>query len=145
MIDISMSIIWTVLIIVFVLVEGFTMGLTAIWFAIGSIFALLSSILKFRTISQFVVFVVFSGLMLFLTKPFVKKHLKVGEHKTNIDSIIGKKGKIEKKITKFDIGQVNIEGQIWSAISYDEENIDLDEEVEVISVEGVKLIVQRSE
>jgi len=145
MIDISMSIIWTVLIIVFVLVEGFTMGLTAIWFAIGSIFALLSSILKFRTISQFVVFVVFSGLMLFLTKPFVKKHLKVGEHKTNIDSIIGKKGKIEKKITKFDIGQVNIEGQIWSAISYDEENIDLDEEVEVIAVEGVKLIVQRSE
>jgi len=145
MINISMPIIWTILIILFVVIEGLTMGLTAIWFAIGAIFALLSSLLKFKIISQSIVFVVFSGLMLFLTKPFVKKHLKVGEHKTNIDSIIGKKGKIEKKITKFDIGQVNIEGQIWSAISYSEEEIDLNEEVEVILVEGVKLIVKRSE
>jgi len=145
MIGISMSIIWTILIVVFVVIEGFTMGLTSIWFAIGAIFALLSSLLKFKIISQFIVFVIFSGLMLFLTKPFVKKYLKVGDNKTNIDSIIGKKGKIEKKITKFDVGQVNINGQIWSAISYSEEEIDLNEEVKVISVEGVKLIVKRSE
>ncbi|MDM8534930.1 NfeD family protein [Clostridiaceae bacterium HSG29] len=145
MINISMPIIWTILIIIFVVVEGLTMGLTAIWFAMGAIFALLSSFLKFKIITQFVIFVIFSGLMLFLTKPFVKKHLKVGDNKTNIDSIIGKKGKIERKITKFDIGQVNIEGHIWSAISYNEEEIDLNEEVEVVSVEGVKLIVKRSE
>jgi membrane protein implicated in regulation of membrane protease activity len=140
-----MPIVWTILIILFVVIEGFTLGLIVIWFAIGSIFALIVSLFDFSIIVQLFVFVISSGLLLFFTKPFVKKYLKVGENKTNVDSVIGKKGEVRKVITKFDTGLVSVSGQIWTAISIDGEEINLDEEVIVVSVEGVKLIVKRSE
>lgn len=140
----GMPILWTILIILFVVIEGFTLALTVIWFAIGSIFALIASLFEFSILIQVLVFVISSGLLLFFTKSFVKKHLKVGENTTNVDSLIGKKGDVKKIITKHDMGLVNISGQMWSAISIDDEEINLGEEVIVISVEGVKLIVKRS-
>jgi membrane protein implicated in regulation of membrane protease activity len=145
MLNINMVIIWTILIILFIVIEGFTLGLTAIWFAAGSIFALLFASFNFSVISQFIIFVISSGLLLFFTKSFVAKYLKVGENKTNIDSIIGKKGEVKERITKFEIGLVKVDGQMWSAISSEDKEINLNEEVVVISVEGVKLIVKRSE
>ena len=82
--------------------------------------------------------------MLF-TKPFVNKHLKVGVNKTNVDSIIGQTGRVKKEIHKFDTGLVKVSGQIWTAISSNNEIIEEDVEVVVMAVEGVKLIVKRSE
>jgi membrane protein implicated in regulation of membrane protease activity len=145
MLGYGLPIVWTVLIILFVIVEAVTLGLVAIWFAAGSIFGLIFSLLDFSWIAQVFIFAVSSGVLLFFTKPFVNKHLKVGVNKTNVDSIIGQKGRVKKEIHKFDTGLVKVSGQIWTAISFNNEIIEEDIEVVVMAVEGVKLIVKRSE
>jgi len=145
MLGIGLPIIWTILIIVFIVIEAATLGLVAIWFAAGSIFALIFSLLDFSWIVQVFIFAVSSGVLLLFTKPFVDKHLKVGVNKTNVDSIIGQTGRVKKKIQKFDTGLVKVSGQIWTAISFNNEIIEEDTEVVVMAVEGVKLIVKRSE
>ena len=145
MLGIGLPIIWTVLIIVFIVIEAATLGLVAIWFAAGSIFGLIFSLLDFSWIVQVFIFAVSSGVLLLFTKPFVNKHLKVGVNKTNVDSIIGQKGRVKKEIHKFDTGLVKVSGQIWTAISFNNEIIEEDVEVVVMAVEGVKLIVKRSE
>jgi len=145
MLGIGLPIIWTVLIIMFIIIEAATLGLVAIWFAAGSIFGLIFSLLDFSWIVQVFIFAVSSGVLLLFTKPFVNKHLKVGVNKTNVDSIIGQKGRVKKEIHKFDTGLVKVSGQIWTAISFNNEIIEEDIEVVVMAVEGVKLIVKRSE
>lgn len=145
MLGIGLPIIWTVLIIVFIIIEAATLGLVAIWFAAGSIFGLVFSLLDFGWIAQVFIFAVSSGVLLLFTKPFVNKHLKVGVNKTNVDSIIGQRGRVKKEIRKFDTGLVKVSGQIWTAISFNNEIIEEDAEVVVMAVEGVKLIVKRSE
>jgi len=145
MLGIGLPIIWTALIIIFVIIEAATLGLVAIWFAAGSIFALIFSLLDFGWIVQVLIFAVSSGVLLLFTKSFVNKHLKVGVNKTNVDSIIGQTGRVKKEIHKFDTGLVKVSGQIWTAISFNNEVIEEDIEVVVMAVEGVKLIVKRSE
>jgi len=145
MLGIGLPIIWTAFIIIFIIVEAATLGLVAIWFAAGSIFALVFSLLDFGWIAQFFIFAISSGVLLLFTKPFVDKHLKVGVNKTNVDSIIGQTGRVKKEIDKFDTGLVKVSGQIWTAISFNNQIIEEDVEVVVMAVEGVKLIVKRSE
>ena len=145
MLGFGLPIIWTVLIILFIIIEATTLGLVAIWFAAGSIFGLILSLLDFSWIAQVFIFAVSSGILLIFTKPFVNKHLKVGVNKTNVDSIIGQTGRVKKEIHKFDTGLVKVSGQIWTAVSFNNEIIEEDVEVVVMAVEGVKLIVKRSE
>lgn len=145
MFQIGMPIIWTVVIVIFIIFEAMTLGLTAIWFAAGSLFALVVSLLGMDLIFQLLVFAVSSGVLLFFTKPFVTKHMKVGINKTNVDSIIGQKGQVKKAINAYETGLVKVSGQIWTAKSFDDEKIDENKEVIVMAVEGVKLIVKRSD
>ena len=41
------------------------------------------------------------------------------------------------------MGIVTVEGEDWSAISYDNETIDKDQIVEVLKIEGVKVVVKK--
>jgi hypothetical protein len=66
----------------------------------------------------------------------------IGGTKTNVDSLIGKEGKVVKTMDPFKMGQVNVKGQIWSAKPENDETITEDTIVEVVEIAGVKLIVR---
>lgn len=138
----GLPMIWAALIVGFAIFEGMTLGLTSIWFAIGSIFALIAAMLKLPFIVQVVVFLASSIIMLIYTKPIVQKQLKVGATKTNVEELIGMKAFVVKRIEEHQPGQVKVKGQIWTAISEDGHEIEVNEEVVVVLVEGVKLIVK---
>ena len=76
------------------------------------------------------------------TKKFIKQD-KDYKYNTNLQAIINKKGIVKETIYPNKIGIVIIEGESWSAISYDNEKIDKDETVEVLKIEGVKVIVKK--
>ena len=42
-------------------------------------------------------------------------------------------------------GEVNVRGKIWSAVSKDGDDILENEKVKILSIDGVKLIVEREE
>ncbi|OJV63275.1 MAG: hypothetical protein BGO41_11345 [Clostridiales bacterium 38-18] len=141
--DQTLSIIWAILIVFFTVVEAFTLGLTSIWFAVGALVALIASAIGLGFAVQFIAFVVVAVILLFYTRPIAKKFLKVGQNKTNVDALIGKTGFVTKSIVSREVGQVKLNGQIWTAKGVSHEAFDLDEEVEVVAIEGVKLIVKK--
>ncbi|GAU76179.1 NfeD family protein [Fusibacter sp. 3D3] len=137
------TIMWAVLIVVFTLIEAGTLGLTSIWFAVGSLAALITSAMGFNIVIQFVVFVIVAVVLLIYTRPIAKKVLKIGQNKTNIDAIIGETGYVTKAIKMKETGLVKVNGQMWTAKCPEHEEIDENEEVEVLAIEGVKLIVKK--
>ncbi len=141
----TLSIIWAVLIVFFTLVEAFTLGLTSIWFAVGALAALIASAFGFNFVVQFISFIVVAVILLIYTRPVARKVFKVGQNKTNVDALIGKKGYVIKSILPKEVGQVKLNGQIWTAKGEEHETYNVDEEVEVLAIEGVKLIIKKVE
>lgn len=97
-------------------------------------------------IIQTTVFVIASALLLFLTKPFVDKYITKGKETiaTNAFSLIGQKGIVTKEMnsTISSFGQVKVGEELWSAISEDSTPISKGVEIEVVKIEGVKLVVK---
>ncbi|MFZ7121020.1 MAG: NfeD family protein [Eubacteriaceae bacterium] len=133
---------WIIAIIFFIIVEALTMGLATIWFAIGSVIALIAAFFKIPFYIQFALFLISSLVLLAFTRPIFVDYLKVGKTKTNVDSIIGNIGIVLEDINTFKYGQVKVNGQIWTAKSEMKVHIEKNTKVEIIGVEGVKLIVK---
>jgi membrane protein implicated in regulation of membrane protease activity len=141
-ITVQISLIWMAVAIMFAFAEGFTLGLTFIWFAGGALLAMLMSFFGLPLWVQLIAFIAGSTLMLVYTRPVAIKVFKIGATKTNVDSLVGKSGVVIKKLEPYSMGQVNVKGQIWSAKPEADVVIDCDKRVEVVRIEGVKLIVK---
>ena len=135
--------IWLIISGICLIVESFTLGFFVFWFSIGAILALITSLFTTNIIIQSTVFVITSTLLLLLTKPLIKKFVKTPKTKpTNVYSIIGKEGIVLETIDSINgTGKVKVNGELWSAIS--DSNIEKNEKIKVISVNGVKLKVEK--
>ena len=90
-----------------------------------------------------IVFVISSIALIFLTKPLLNKYVNKDEAiPTNTNSLIGKKAKVIKEIND-NIGQVKVEGEVWSAISNDDSNIEDGNDAIILGIDGVKLVVAK--
>ena len=85
------ELLWIVLLIVFVLGELATIGLTCIWFAAGALAALVMAMAGVNPVVQFLVFLVVSILLLAATRPWARKYVNAKMQRTNADSLIGGK------------------------------------------------------
>lgn len=138
---------WAIWLGVFVLalvIEALSSELLSIWFAFG---ALVSTIISFipgvEWWVELIVFLVVSSATLAFLRPIVSKYMKRNTVSSNIDEMIHKKGKIIKPCTSLEHGEVKINGVTWTAISSKEEiSIDENALVEVLAVDGNKLIVR---
>lgn len=139
----SYALFWIIMIIILTVLEAISVNLTTIWFVASGIVSLIISFFNDSLILQFGVFVVLGVILLVTTRPLLKKLLKVDPIKTNLDRVIGMKGVVTSKIEPLTIGEVKVDGKKWSAIS--DETIDIDDTVEVLKIDGVKLIVKKAE
>lgn len=140
------SVIWLVIFLLLLAIEIVTLGLTTIWFAIGAIAAFVVTLCGLGTTVQLVVFIVVSIVSLILTRPIVVKYLNKDKIKTNVDELIGKNAIIVKDADGVNsFGEANLNGEIWMAKSFDGAYLKKDEIVEIVSVEGIKLVVKRKE
>lgn len=140
--QISMTIIWLILMIVFLAAEISTVGLVSIWFAGGSLVALILSLFKTAPLVQVVVFFAVSLCLLVFTRKIFVEKLNTGKEATNVDALIGDVGQVVTGIEPMSLGQVKIKGQVWSAIAEDESStIEEGTLVTIKAIEGVKLIV----
>lgn len=132
--------IWLVIMLFLIVIEIFTIDLITIWFIAGSIISMISSLFIDNFIIQFAIFVVSSVIFLIFTKPLLTKAKVKGNVKTNIDRIVGMKGIVTQDINKNSIGEVKVEGKLWSA--YADKNIKVGSAVVVLSINSVKLKVK---
>jgi len=83
--------------------------------------------------------IVLSLLYVLFGRNFVKQNISIATTKTNSDALLGKKGKVVKKITSQMAGQVKVEGEIWRAHS--KTTLDEGTTITVQSISGVTLTV----
>ena len=130
--------IWLILTIVFIVVELSTVSVISIWFAAGSFAAMLTSLIPNSALwVQFLVFFLTSALTLILARQFFLKKLKKEPVPTNLDLLIGKTAVID------DDSRTEIDGLIWSVQEVNGEKLSSGDKVEVLSIQGVKLIVKK--
>lgn len=134
---------WLIALAVFLVIEIITMGLTTIWFAGGSLVAFIASLIGVPVVIQIAIFFVISFVLLFFTRPVVEKHLNNSRTKTNVNSMIGKEGKVTEEIDNFNQkGTIVVNGLEWTARSSDDDIIIPNgAKVIVKDVQGVKAIV----
>ena len=120
-----------------------TAGFLIFWFAIGALLAMVVSLFTDNIILQTSVFVLSSTILIFATKPFVKKFANnKNAIQTNVYSTVGKTGIVTKDIDSIQaLGQIKVGGEVWSAIGLDDINIPQGTEVEIKEIKGVKAIV----
>ena len=136
--------VWLVFLLIFVGVELLTVGLTSIWFAAGSLVALLLAVCHAPIWLQILAFVVVSTGLLLATKPFVKKQINARTETTNADSIIGMQIRISEQVNNINqTGMAVVRGQEWTVrTNSDQEVIEAGQMAKVIEIQGVKLIVE---
>ena len=139
----GMTAVWAIAIVVFLVLEGMTAGLVTIWFAVGALAALLSSLFGAPVWLQLVWFFVISVAALFLTRPLARKYLNSKTQATNADMYVGKECMVLETIDNVaGTGAVKVAGKVWTARSADGEVIAEGARAEALRIEGVKLIVK---
>ncbi len=135
--------IWLALMIIFIVVEIITVGLTSIWFAGGAFASLILALAGWNPVIQIVLFFAVSFVLLFFTKPFVLKYVKPHNVKTNYEEMIGKEVRVTTRIDNREgTGTAVFNGQEWTARSmvYDLV-IEAGTMVQVAEIKGVTLYV----
>lgn len=139
-----MPLFWLALTIVLIVIELQTFNLTTIWFAIGSIAATILAIFVPKMfLLQIGLFLGVSTLMLLSTRRILIKKLSTKEVKTNVNALVGKTVLVTEIIEEYKFGVVKVDGNYWTAKSLDGETIEVNERVQIMAVEGVKLIVKK--
>ena len=131
---------WLAIVIILTAIELMTVNMVTVWFVASALLALASAFFTDNFVIQFAIFVIFGIIFLLTTRPFLLKVMHQKREKTNIDRIIGMKGKVIHSIPKDDVGEVKVDGKIWFAIS--DEPISLNKKVEIIEITGTKLKVK---
>lgn len=137
---------WLVLLIVLLVVEMATLGLTTIWFAGGAFVAIIAALLNAPILVQIILFFLVSVILLVFTRPIAVKYFNRDRVRTNVESIVGRQGIVTGEINNLlGQGQVVINGQEWSARNADDGSvIPAGAVVTVVAVSGVKLMVSKA-
>lgn len=135
---------WLIIAGFFFILEIITVGFLVFWLGLGALLALVVSFFTENIFAQTAVFVVSSIVFIFLTKPFVDKFVsKKGKKiETNAYSIIGQKAIVTKEINSLQgVGQITIDGDIWSAKTENDTIIPSGTAVKILRIDGVKAVV----
>lgn len=130
---------WIVIAGVCFIGEMLTSGFFLLWFGVGASVAAVLNYMDFDPLTQFVVFILVSLVLLAVSRPFAQRITKEPPRKAVSDRLVGKQGVVMEDILPDKGGVVNIEGDIWRAISPVE--IKKDTKIVVKKVESVKLLV----
>lgn len=136
---------WLAVIIIFAVIEGFTMDLASIWFAFGALIAMIVALFTDSLLIQLVFFLLGTTIFMIYLRPIAKKSFGTKKVRTNIDKIIGEIGIVTGEVSLSD-GEVKVSGKIWSARNFeDTKKIPLGAKVEILSIQGAKVIVKEIE
>lgn len=140
-----MGIMWLVILVLLVLIEFVTMGLTTVWFAGGALVAAIVAAFNGPLWAQIGAFLVVSLLLLIFTRPIAVKYFNVERIKTNTESLIGMQAIVTARIDNLNAeGVVTVNGQEWTARSFlPDQDIEEGAVVVIREIQGVKLVVEQ--
>lgn len=135
---------WLAAIVILLVMEIISLGLTTIWFAGGALVAFVLAVFNVPVLIQVFVFLVVSLLLLIFTRPIAVKYFNKDRARTNVESMIGQQAIVLSEIDNIQgTGRVTVSGQEWSARTMaDDIKLPVGAVVIIKDVKGVKLIVE---
>ena len=137
--------IWVAIIIVAIVVELLTDQLVSVWFVPAGIVATVLDFFGAGIVWQTLLFLVVAISGIVLAKTVFFNGRATASTKTNIDAIIGERCVVTERIDNYaGCGQARVNGQIWSARgAYDDDAFEVGEVLNIVAIEGVKLICKK--
>ncbi|MBP5434868.1 NfeD family protein [bacterium] len=139
--------VWLIVSVFCFIAEMFVPGFYLAIFGIGAFASFMTAYYgEFNLLIQVLVFVVVSIVFWFFFRPIVLRYLtKSSENKTsNVDAMIGRKCKVISAISADEPGRVKLGSELWTALLEEgAEPVGEGETVEVVQVEGAKLLVKK--
>ena len=135
---------WLGILAILLVIEAITVGLTTVWFAGGALVACIASWLGGGIVVQLLLFFGVSVVLLIFTRPLAVRYMNKGVEKTNAESLLGTRAVVTQPIDNLaQTGQVKINDIDWMARSA-EDGVKIPEDavVEILEIQGVKLIVK---
>ncbi|MBP5408669.1 MAG: NfeD family protein [Prevotella sp.] len=134
--------VWAVVSIVCLILELSSGDFFIICFSIGAVFAIIAAVIGLNIYWQLFIFAIFSLLSIFFVRPVALRWLHKNEpnRASNADALIGRTGKVIEAINVTEPGYVQIDGDLWKAVSDD--TIEEGETVRVIDRESTIITVE---
>ncbi len=110
---------WAVVAIVCLILELSSGDFFIICFSIGAVFAVIGAALGLSVYWQIALFAAFSAIAIFTVRPVALRYLHKNEPNkpSNADALLGRTGKVTEAITVGGNGYVQIDGDLWKAVS----------------------------
>ena len=135
--------IWGSLFVLTVIAEIASQQLISIWFAAGSLVALLAALCGAPIWLQALLFIAASALLLILTRPLVRKFTNFSSRDTNLRLDLGKFGTVVQTVdAEKGTGRVRVDDIDWIAVSQSNLIIPKGTTVQVQAIDGTKLFVK---
>lgn len=140
----SPAILWIALAVLLGIMEVATLGILTIWFALGALVAAVAAMLGAGFGLQIALFLVVSSVLMYFARPVAEKYLKIGSHKTNVDSLIGERAVVLESFGGGQAGRARVRGNEWACEGEGrQEYFETGEEAVIVRIEGVRLILNK--
>ena len=134
--------IWAVIAIICLILELSSGDFFIICFSIGAVFSIISAVCGLSIYWQIFIFAIFSLLSVIFIRPIALRYLHKNDpnRASNADALLGRTGKVTETIKVGDSGYVQIDGDLWKAVSDTE--IGVGTSVRVIGRESTIITVE---
>ena len=109
--------VWLVLLVGFAVLEGVTVALVSVWFAVGAAAAMVVSAFGVSSLWQIAVFLIVSGVCMLVLRQMAKD--RIPPTPTNAELNVGKLAKVIAPVSPTQPGRVRLDGVDWQAKSQD--------------------------
>ena len=137
-------VLWLIAAAIFGLGEIATSGFFLAPFAVGALLAALISAVGAGTAISLIVFLGVSIAALTALRPLARAHLKMpAQLRTGTAALVGRSATVVERIANHEgVGCVSIEGEVWTARAYDEDDvIEAGQRVQVLEIRGATALV----
>ena len=135
---------WAVLAVICLILELTAGDFFIICFSIGAVFAALSAMIGGGIYVQLAVFALFTLISLFWVRPFAQRYLHKGEDNrvSNADALLGRQGRVVETVKANGYGRVQIDGDVWKAVTNEDADIPEGVNVTVVGRESTIITVE---
>jgi membrane protein implicated in regulation of membrane protease activity len=137
-------VLWLIAAAILGLGEIATSGFFLAPFAVGALLAALISAAGAGTAISLIIFLAISVIALTALRPLARAHLKMpAQLRTGTAALVGRSATVVERIANHEgVGCVSIEGEVWTARAYDEDDvIEAGQRVQVMEIRGATALV----
>lgn len=136
---------WLIKAILFVILEISNPGLFLfLSFSVGALVGAGMNFFEYSVALQVATAFIASIIMFVVLSVWIRHRFKNERlsHRSNVDALMGKRGVVIEHIRADGVGAIKIDGAVWSARAYDDQDIAVGMHVIIVSIKGVTLGVK---